>query len=146
MITARHCIAETAPTLVTVNGGHALEADLVVPHATHDLGLVRVRGDTGVETTVIAGGSGVRYFGAIEHAGLVRWVRATPKRRLDNHRVVMRLDSGACAGDSGRPVVSEQGALVGILSRGSPQCSGVEEYALLAPEKAWLDSFAALEQ
>ncbi|MBK8939834.1 MAG: trypsin-like serine protease, partial [Polyangiaceae bacterium] len=43
-----------------------------------------------------------------------------------------------CRGDSGGPLLTLDGMIVGVLSRGSMSCDGRDEFVLLAPIAEWI--------
>jgi hypothetical protein len=68
----------------------------------------------------------------------LRWWRVMVTSIIPGAVVVKGIGDAACFGDSGGPLLNASGDIVGILTRGSGSCRGVDEYLLLGPLREWL--------
>jgi hypothetical protein len=77
--------------------------------------------------------------------GIRRFARATLEEEAGGFAYVhVQGRGGACFGDSGGPLLLDQGGVAtvaGVLNIGSGDCLGSDRYQLLAPASEWLDTF-----
>jgi hypothetical protein len=78
-------------------------------------------------------------------AGTRRFARATLEEEAGGFAYVhVEGRGGACFGDSGGPLLLDQGGVAtvaGVLNIGSSNCLGSDRYQLLAPARQWLASW-----
>jgi hypothetical protein len=123
-------------------------------HPEFDLALLRVATTLPVPAippltvgslmTPLAGALFVAGYGLDEAAspGTRRFARATLEEEAGGFAYVhVKGRGGACFGDSGGPLLLDQGgvaAVAGVLNIGSGDCLGSDRYQLLSPAREWL--------
>lgn len=106
----------------------------------------------GVSLVPLTGPLFVAGYGLDEAAfpGTRRFARATLEEEAGGFAYV-RVEGrgGACFGDSGGPLLLEQGGVAtvaGVLNIGSGDCLGSDRYQLLAPAREWLAAFREIDE
>jgi hypothetical protein len=137
-------------------GQHTLPVGSVHQHPELDLALLRVAAREpgpaipalAVDSPALplAGPLFVAGYGLDEaaSAGIRRFARAALEEEAGGFAYVqVEGGGGACFGDSGGPLLVDQGGVAtvaGVLNIGSGDCLGSDRYQLLAPAAAWLAS------
>lgn len=144
VLTAAHCVR--GGSLVEVVTLSAVRSDVtqVENHPAMDVSALRVRAFARFDAAAIAPPRAHERTAVIV-SGLERresTVELRQRRGVPYHwtpeAVRVRSDARPCRGDSGGPLLTAEGAIVGVLSRGSISCDGRDEYVVLAPLAAWL--------
>jgi Trypsin len=131
-------------------------------HPELDLALLRVAATSPVPAihpltadvplAPLAGPLFVAGYGLDEAAspGIRRFAPATLEEEAGGFAYVhVEGQGGACFGDSGGPLLLDQGGVAtvaGVLNIGSGDCLGSDRYQLLAPASEWLATFWELDE
>ncbi len=143
VITAKHCARSKGSLLVASPGCFPLKADHVFEHPKIDVSLVFVTGVAGPPSAVFATNSlidgftfGVNRVGTPQAVVNVQRSMAAPYATRGYH-ILVKSTQNLCAGDSGGPLITQEGALAGILSRGSERCDGRDLFVSAAAFDLW---------
>jgi S1-C subfamily serine protease len=170
VLTARHCVDDPERTVMRVtlgetgacDGSNSVLATELVPHETEDLCLLRIPAQTAGDLVPVEYGddSGLEPGALVELAGFGQTDDGSRGRHfaveavssLDQSSIWVSGDgkSGACAGDSGGPLLTRNGSgsvvALGALSQGSADCLGLDRYVRLSSVRRWLDERTALSE
>ena len=155
VLTAAHCNVLADPTVRTLDGREA-RSSRVVTHPDLDVMVIELMPDAGFSSIIPLSTAGLDADSVGKHAqlagvgrterGTLGELRFAEEPIIDVRPNEIWVDgngaSGACEGDSGGPLLGfgTDGRLgvLGVLSRGSSDCRGVDVYVRSSALRPWL--------
>lgn len=141
VVTAKHCVVGASAVGVLRLSGEERRVEAWRSHPTTDVCLLHVPALGAVGSAKIGSPSkeqGLMVSKVVRSPVPALHQGAAIPHPATSDRIRVTSELRPCRGDSGGPLLTLDGMIVGVLSRGSMSCDGRDEFVLLAPIAEWI--------